>query len=206
MTAAAGVRWVEDWLLPQLGETRALDIAKIEPADTDRAVAGAELGRLARAGHRVRLHVVARAADLPADDEAFDVILCGGFGILGERIGRGGLVAAMSRALRPGGRLHLHVGNRVAPVDLTGNAPLLHGPRDRRLITLAEAEALFVGSGAFARVRPASPAGYQGWARLGALRPLGRLADALWDRVLTPDRRWLYASPFNPSLVLWIDR
>jgi SAM-dependent methyltransferase len=211
VTAEAGRAWVERWLLPRLAGGPPRDCVKLGPAGQGDAAAAAEAQHLAAAGHPCRLVLVPADAAPPlrldAPDGAADLVLCGGFAALAAVAGRAALVAECARILRPGGHLLLHVGNRIAPVDLSGNAPLLHGPGAAGLMTLAEAEHAFVAAGPFARLTPLSAAGYQGWSRLPrAARPLGAAMDALWRHVLTPGRRRLYASALNPSLVLWIER
>ena len=224
MSGSAGERWVERYLLPIVNHrlrrdgTRSLTCLQIEPDDETEAI------RLRRDGHRcdILLLDAARAEGCDWQERplvrdsiaalhargAYDLVLTGYFGRLGRnRAGRLELAHQLHAACRGGGAFLTAIGNRRCPVDLTGNASRLHGPSCDSLVTLREMERIFVGAAGFAAVQPLTLAGHFGMSRArGLLAPAAWLMAAHWRWVAVPERRWLYASPLNPVLMLWIQK
>jgi SAM-dependent methyltransferase len=221
-TGSAGARWVERFLVPHLRQhfgTRGSGLAclQIDPDDED------EAERLRREGHTcdvilsdaARLRelrwvvapVVGDPGRLPVADASWDFILTGRLGAIApDRARRERFARELARICRLGGAFLTAVGNRRCPVDLTGNAPRLHGPASPTLVTLAEAEELF-GRAGFRRVRPLSVAGHFGFRRLrGPARLVGSALDAYWRSCATPGRRRWYTGVLNPVLMLWVER
>ena len=99
------------------------------------------------------------------------------------------------------------IGNRSCPIDLTGNASRVHGPRDRRAATLDEMQEVFVDHAGFSAVHALNLSGHFGMTTLvGPLTVAAALLGAYWQWIAVPERRWLYASPLNPTLMLWIEK
>jgi hypothetical protein len=113
----------------------------------------------------------------------------------------------LSGLCKKGGAFLTAIGNYRCPVDLTRNASLIHGPKCASLVTLREMQEIFVDRGGFSSVQPLSPAGHFSWRRLrGPGMAVARWLEYFWREIAVPHRRWLYASPLNPVLMLWIEK
>jgi SAM-dependent methyltransferase len=146
--------------------------------------------------------------ELPFPDAAYDFAFSGRFPLRApERSSRIALARELHRVLRAGGSLLLAMGNRLCPVDFTRNGPLLHGLSARSCLSYFEAYDLLVREAAFKNVTPLNVAGHFGWGRLPpVLSPVGKLINAYWRWLVTPSRTWLYTSPLNPTLLLWVNK
>lgn len=219
-----GRRWVEQYLFAALRARHRshgrdpLRFLQVEPDDEY------EAARIRRDGHLCDVLVwgstaVQRRAwtqpplqGTPAETNlesgAYDLITYGRLGRFATSPSVRRVVAAeLARLCRPGGALLLVVGNRRSPVDLTGNASRLHGWDCSSLPSLRDVEAAFVGEGRFSAMHPMPIAGHFGWRRLGAAaRPVGTLLETYFKLVANPRRRWLYGSPLNPVLILWLEK
>jgi hypothetical protein len=202
---SAGAAWIERFLLPRLlgrfGSARPLDCLQIGEDI-------AETVRLRELGHHCEMIASDFAVKLPVSPASFDFVFTGRFPVLArQKQERIELARELFRILRPGGSLLLIFGNRLCPLDLSRNGPLLHGPQAASCLGAAEAQEIFTKAAGFSEIRFLSVNGHFGWNRLPRwLRPLGHFADGCWRFVLTPARRWLYTSFFNPTLILWINK
>jgi SAM-dependent methyltransferase len=202
---SAGAAWIERFLLPRLlerfGPARRLDCLQI---GEDLA----ETIRLRELGHHCEMIALDSAVKMPVSSASFDLVFTGRFPALArQKQERIELARELFRILRPGGSLLLVFGNRRCPVDLSRNGPLLHGPQAASCLSAAEAQEIFTAAAGFSGIRFLSVNGHFGWNRLPRwLRPLGHFADCYWRFVVTPARRWLYTSFFNPMLILWINK
>ncbi len=124
-----------------------------------------------------------------------------------DRPGRIKLAAETRRVLRAGGSLLLAVGNRLCPLDLTRNGKVFHGPEAPRCVSLGEISNILIDEAGFSSVELQNVNGHFGWGSVpGAARHVGSLLDFYWRYFATPSRKWLYASPFNPTLLLWFNK
>lgn len=207
-----GAMWVERFLLPLL-EARmpgaGLSCLKIEPiGDTD---ARDEAERLNRAGHRCDVVLCDNDFDLtrlPFASNCYDLVLNGCFGRMTPApILRTGFARELARITKTKGALLLGIGNRICPLDISGNAARLHSPSSPTLLTLREAEGVFVSEAGYTAVQLINLQGNFGWTKAtGLSRIIAVLLETYWRYVVTAKRRWLYQSPFNPYLLLWIVR
>ncbi len=152
--------------------------------------------------------LIADPMRLPVDSNRYDLVLSGAFGrITGSAERRRAGARELARVCKKGGAVLLTIGNRGCPVDLSGNAPPLHGPWHPALVTLGEMERIFVHEGGFAALAPLSLAGHFSGASLsGAKRIVARCLNRYLQWSSVPGRRYIYAGPLNPMLSLWIER
>ncbi|MCL4687796.1 MAG: hypothetical protein KJ007_04445 [Burkholderiales bacterium] len=207
--ATAGARWVDRYLLPavraRLASRAPLDCAQIDPDD------GEEIERMREHGHacdalRFAPLGTGAAFDRRLPGASLDLAWTGRYGRVAPA-DRPAFARELARALRPGGAFLNGIGNRLCPVDLSGNAPLLHGPGCAALATLAELEATFSPAAGFRRVTLLGAAGHFGWHRLRGPARIARFPLEGWWRLLeATDLRWLRAGPLNPLLMAWIER
>jgi hypothetical protein len=201
-----GPRWVHGYFMPNLRRLgmadRPLRILSLWPDDAS------EAEELQRLGHLCELAEIKPDRPSPWTEDTFDVVMTGRLPkITVSATDRRWAVQIIHAALRPGGGLLVAVGNRLCPVDLSRNAPLLHGPFNRNCMSWREVERLFLQpSGPFNAVQPLPVDGHFGWHRLGRVNFLGFLLEAYWKHVVTPSRRCLYTSPLNPIFMLWISK
>jgi len=221
---SAGERWVERYLLPQLdrrlpGHRRSpLAILQIDPDDETEAM------RLRREGHRCDV-VLSDASRLAAErwqdppvvrdpaatlgsPGAYDFVLTGYFGRMSQGSARRLAVAReIARVLRSGGGFLTAIGNRLSPIDFTHNAARVHGPSVPSLVTLQEMEEVFIDGAGFSAVDPLPLTGHFGMSTVaGPRRMLTTLLELHWRWLAVPERRWAYAGPLNPVLMLWIQK
>jgi SAM-dependent methyltransferase len=214
-----GARWVERFLIPIL-ESRglikdgnAMRCLQIDPDDDT------EVLRLGLDGHNCDVLVTtpnavdakergihaADPCDLPFSSSRYDLVWTGFVGRILARTQRDKFVRELRRICRPNGAFLTAIGNRWCPLDLTKNARLLHGPGEMTLLSLSEAERLFVNGGGFAGVHPLCVSGHFGWSRVSKVaRPIVWALEANWRWLATPSNRFFYSSPLNPVLMLWI--
>jgi hypothetical protein len=221
--STAGARWVERYLrpllaarlIPRRGPT--LRILQLDPDDDT------EAARLRADGHscdvvlldpaRVGRHAWQQAPSVRpwpgalAEPGSYDFVLTGYFGRIGGTLaGQLALAREVRRVCVPGGAFLTAIGNRRCPVDFTGNAPRLHRSTVPTLATLPELEGVFVAGAGFAAVHPLSLTGHFGMSTLtGAQRIAGTLLEWHWRTLAVPERRWVYASAINPTLMVWVD-
>lgn len=201
-----GAAWVERFLLPQFArrfsKDRSVSCLQIAPDDDS------EAQRLCQLGHPCEMTTPSAELRLSFPEASYDFVFTGRFPVLAsEGEARVTLAKELYRVTRRGGALLLAMGNRASPVDLTGNGPWLHGTRARHCLSLPEARAILVRAAGFESLVPLSASGHFGWNRLPQwLQPLGQVLDAYWRFVATPNRLWLYSSPLNPTLVLWLNK
>ena len=199
-----GAAWVKRFLQPLLVRhfptDKAVSCAQVAATDPS------EAEELRALGHACELLEPTASLRLEARDASFDFAFTGRFPVLAaEPPARVRLARELHRVLRRGGALLLVSGNRHCPLDLTRNGPLLHSPGAQQGLSSREVGTILVKEGGFANVRPLSVCGHFGWNRLnGSQRWVGRVLDAYWHRLATPSRKWLYFSPLNPTLVLWL--
>ncbi|RYD71153.1 MAG: hypothetical protein EOP84_25395 [Verrucomicrobiaceae bacterium] len=204
--ASAGAAWVERFLRPHLEcrfpDNRMISCLQIAPDDTT------EAEQLRRHGHSCIMVESGRELALSFGEEHFDFAFTGRFSLLApDRESRLTFAKELHHILRKGGSLLLVVGNQSCPVDLTRNGPLLHVPGACSCISLRAAEDLFLRQAGFTSLRTLNVQGHFGWGSLPALvRPFGQLLDLHWRFLATPARRWLYSSPLNPTLILWLNK
>jgi hypothetical protein len=199
-----GPRWVNSYFLPNLRSLgvadRPLRILSLWPDDAS------EAEELRRLGHACELAEIPPNRPSPWSDHTFDIAMTGRlpkFAVSTSHRRR--TVQIIYSALRPGGGLLVAIGNRLCPVDLSRNAPLLHGPFNRHCLSWREVERLFLSPlGPFQAVQLLPVEGHFGWHRLGSLNFLGLLLEACWKSVVTPRRLFIYTSPINPIFMLWI--
>ena len=117
------------------------------------------------------------------------------------------LARELYRVLRPGGALLLVIGNRLCPVDLTRNGPLLHLSGARQCLRLSEVLTIFITQAGFENLKPLNLCGHYGWNQLPrSLRWAGKVIEAYWRWLAVPSRNWFYFGPLNPTLALWLNR
>ena len=209
--STTGARWVERYLLPLLEHRleagqRPLTCLQIEPDDETEAV------RLRGAGHdceMLSLDTIPQTQWYGAlgAQGRYDLVFTGYFGrITGNREGRRAMAREIARVTKPRGAFLTTIGNRLCPVDFTKNAATVHSPLSESLVTLTEMERVFEWAG-FSAVRPLSLHGHFEMGTASGLLELPAAAlKAYWRWGATPARRWLYASPLNPTLMLWIEK
>jgi SAM-dependent methyltransferase len=204
--ASPGAAWVERFLLPQFArrfsKDRSVSCLQIAPDDDS------EARRLCQLGHNCEMTTPTADLELPFPEASYDFVFTGRFPVLAPELeARITLAKELYRVTRRGGALLLAMGNRSSPLDLTGNGPLLHGTRARHCLSVQEARAILVRAAGFESLVPLSVSGHFGWNRLPRLlQPLGQILDVYWRFVATPNRLWLYSSPLNPTLLLWLNR
>ncbi len=221
LPASPGVRYVEAYLSPRIlarpaWRGRRLSCVVIAPADATYDYQGKATG-FRQAGHEcdvIRMpcddpaHEASPPFALPLASDRYDLVELGEFGRIAvghER--RSAFVRELLRICKPDGVVVAPLGNRLCPLNLSGGRLAIHGPWARTLLGFAQAEALFVGPGRFSSMRRLNVAGHFGWSRLrGPGRLAGRVLDAFWTRLATPERSWLYDSPLNPVGVFWIEK
>jgi len=203
---SAGRAWIDGYLLPHLqrrfpGAER-LACLQLAPDDAT------EAERLRELGHTCEMVDITEKPLLAAADASYDFIFTGRFPLLARDFETRVLLAGeLFRVLRKGGSLLLALGNRFCPLDLSRNGGLIHGPRATTCLSLSEANEILVKQARFTALVPLQVAGHFGWNSLPApIRPLGRVLDFFWRHVTTPSRRWLYGSPLNPTLLLWLNK
>ena len=224
-----GMLWVERFLLPLLSRKRpgfnreTLHCLQIETIDSLDCLEEAK--RIRIAGHQcdVALYRHGSAADapdpadvqvfddverLPLESGKYDVILTGRLGKMAALSGRGQQLAQeLARVCKPGGALLATFGNRLCPLDISGNTSILHGPRDAALLTLREAKGLLLEDTQFSAVDSVNVYGHFGWSKVGAAgRIVATGLDVFWRTLATPRNEWIYGSPLNPCFMLWVTR
>lgn len=205
-TLSAGAAWVERFLRPHLQrrfrDTRAISCLQIAPDDAT------EAEQLCRYGHSCEMVELGEELTLSFPEEIFDFAFTGRFPLLApDAETRLAFAKELHRVLRKGGSLLLVVGNQWSPVDLTRNGPLLHAPGSHNCLSLRSAEGLFLRQAGFTSIAALAVQEHFGWGSLpGFVRPFGRLLDLHWRFLATPARRWLYSSPLNPTLILWLNK
>jgi SAM-dependent methyltransferase len=216
----AGAAWVERYLDPLLRSTfgtptPCLDCLHIWADDDD------EASQLRQKGHQCvvlmpdaasctnkkwRQTPVAGCFEgrLPFANSSFDLVFTGAFARLAHTSQmKAQLARELARVVRPGGATLLSVSNRYCPVDLEDRKSFLHGPSHPEKASLAELRGALDGAG-FSRVDCLSTRRHFGWRRVPrALRPLAAGFESYLGRVSSPATPKLYASPFNPVLMLW---
>ena len=201
-----GSAWVNRFLLPRLRHqfpnARSVSCLQISPDDSS------EAERLREIGYPCEMTEPTAAMKLSFPDSSWDFAFSGRFPSRApDRETRITLAKEMHRVLRRGGAVLLALGNRACPVDLTRNGALLHGASARHCLTLREACNIMVDEAGFRTAGLLNVHGHFGWGSLSAMiRPLGRILDAHWRYFATPARKWLYASPLNPTLILWFNK
>lgn len=201
-----GPRWVHGYFLPNLQKLgisgRPLNVLSLWPDDAS------EAEELQRLGHTCELAEISPGQPSPWAEDEFDIIMTGRlpkFAVAQDERCR--IVQMLHSAIRPRGGILLAIGNRLCPLDLSRNAPLLHGPFNRNCMSWREVQQLFLGpSGPFKAVECLPVQGHFGWHRMGSLKLLGQFCEAYWKHVLTPRRRFLYFSPLSPIFILWISK
>jgi hypothetical protein len=218
--ASPGARWVERFLLPKVADrlpqatARPLAFLQLAPDDDS------EADHLRALGHTCDLVLapVPASGTFPSAEgrrdpgidvargEQYDVIFSGAFGRFAPsaraRIALGHLLFGVCR---PGGAVLLTMGNRRCPVDLSGNAAPLHSPWAASLLSLVEAQQLFVATCGFRSVEPLSLEDQHAGSTLGgAKRAIRKGLFAYLRWVSDPGHQGRYASPLNPMLALWI--
>jgi SAM-dependent methyltransferase len=203
--SSAGAAWIDRFLVPRLLERfepgRRLHCLQIGEDFT-------ETRRLRELGHHCEMIALGSAVKVPVSSGSFDLVFTGRFPVFArQKQERIELARELFRILRPGGSLLLVFGNRLCPLDLSRNGPLLHGPQTTSCLSAAESQEIFMEAAGFSEIRFLGVDGHFGWNRLPRwLRPLGHFADGYWRFVVTPARRRLYTSFFNPTLILWINK
>ena len=201
-----GAAWVRRFLQPLLAQhfpsDQVLSCLQVAAPDTT------EAEQLRALGHRCELLDISDSLKLEVPDSSYDFAFTGRFPILAaEHRARVTLARELQRVLRRGGALLLVLGNRLCPLDLTRNGPILHFPGARYCLSVGEARAIFMKETGFQSLRPLSACRHFGWNQLPrSLRWAGRLMDAYWCRVATPSKNLIYFSPLNPTLILWFNK
>lgn len=138
---------------------------------------------------------------------SFDFVWTGAFGRLGVRKSeRDEIARELLRICRPGGACLITGGNRRCPVDLSGAAPLLRGPRCTALLDYDEVLRTLADAGS-SKVEPLNLAGIFGWRQIPApLRGLASLAERYVQWASPPERVARYAGSLNPMIALWAER
>ncbi len=222
---SAGARWVEQYLRPLLGRLQDssgkshLDCLQLEADDEQ------EARRLRGRGHTCDIvlfdrqrrrqgswqptPLLAEGLVLPVESESYDLVFSGYFGrVTASHKNRQALARELARICRPGGAVLLTLGNRLCPVDLSGNAPsLLHGWGCEQLVTFREMEQLFLNECGFSSLEPLSLAHMFSWNRLARVpRFVVSGVDGYLRLISGSGRRWLYAGFLSPMFCLWIRR
>lgn len=141
----------------------------------------------------------------PFPDGTYDFVFSGCFGQMAGSHDRHREVArALARLVRPGGAILLSIANRFCPGDLLNRDSRMHGPWHPHTASLSQMEDAF--SGLPVRIRRLNIEGHFRWSRLPrAIAPIGRLLSFYLGLCSSSNHRWLYASPLNPVLMLWIE-
>lgn len=197
-----GTAWIRRFLQPHLAqwfpENRPLSCLQISPDDST------EAEELQRIGHRCVM--IERTDTLPLSfhSETFDLVFTGRFPVLAKDLAeRFALAKELYRVLRIGGSLVVVVGNRLCPLDLSRNGPLLHGRSSASCLSLLDVEDIFITKAKFLCIQPLSVCQHFGWNSISRLiRPLGTGLDLYWRWVATPQRKSVYFSGLNPTLIL----
>jgi hypothetical protein len=201
---SVGAAWVQRFLFPLLARRfpgrESITCLQLAADDAD------EAERLRESGHACEM--IGSMKDSNVASASYDFIFTGRYPHLARELGSAAVLAGeLQRILKTGGSVLLALGNRMCPLDLSRNGPLLHGPGSKMCLTLSEAEELFIKQAGFTSLVPVAVHGHFGWQSIPAvLRPMGHLLDFAWRTVLTPTNRSLYASPFNPTLLLWLNK
>jgi SAM-dependent methyltransferase len=142
--------------------------------------------------------VIAAGGSLPFARESFDFIFTNAFGVFARaQTERRDYARQLRHLVRPGGALLLSMGNRRCPVDLS------HAPGSKA--SLRDLEEAF--SDSWSHVSRLNADGYFGFSRIPKLaRPWLSLVKPYLRWASAPHRRWLYASPLNSVLILWVAR
>ncbi len=221
--------WVERFLLPLLERqmpgtgTRRLCCLQIETIDSLDCLDEAE--RIRGEGHLCDVvlyrepgaapqpvpggvQVIEDLVQLPLESARYDLILSGRFGkMTRDKSLRQPFASELARICKPGGALLATFGNRLCPVDISGNGSLLHGPGSPALLSTGEAQNLFLGQAGFVSAEAIGIYGHFGWSKVSGLGKIVALTlDLFWQWGATPRRPWLYGSPLNPCFMLWIGR
>ncbi|MBM3784996.1 MAG: class I SAM-dependent methyltransferase [Acidobacteria bacterium] len=218
---SAGADWVDRYLQPRLERTLLeskprLDCLQLGPDDDE------EAGRLRQLGHTCtvmltslepyrtwRWHqppVVGDALCSVFRDASFDLIFTGWIGKLTQSGAALPEVArALCRVLRPGGAMLLSASNRWCPADLVDRRLSVPGAGRPAKLSLVEIERAFEGLPVDIERLPI--AGHFRWGRLpGPLRGLAPLLNSYLAACGSPGNRFVYSSPMNPLLMLWVSR
>jgi len=204
--ASAGGAWVNRFLLPRLTQhfpnAPAVSCLQIAPDDSS------EAERLRQIGYCCEMTEPTAAMKLSFPDSSWDFAFSGHFSLRApDREARIALAKEMHRVLRRGGAVLLALGNRACPLDLTRNGALLHAAAGPHCLTLRETCDIMIDEAGFKTVGLLGVNGHFGWGSLSAIiRPIGSILDAHWRYLATPSRKWLYASPLNPTLLLWFNK
>ena len=206
-TMSGGAAWIERFLLPRLhsrfpADGSSISCLQIAPDDETEAQMLRELG------YRCELCDPGNVRALSYPDSSFDFVFTGRFPVLAPNPeSKVVLARELHRILRPAGSLLLVFGNRRCPIDLTRNGPLIHGPTSRSTLQFSEASEILIEQAGFSSMVPQNVAGHFGWGSIPSLaRPFGKILDAYWRVIGTPERRWLYTSLLNPTLILWLNK
>ena len=204
--ATAGAAWVDRFLLPLFAQRfpgqSSLSCLQLVPDDPT------EAARLAECGHHCEMQTPDLSLEIKAPAASYDFVFIGRFPALARTESkRVGFAREIHRVLRPGGSLLLVAGNRWGPLDLSRNGSLIHGLGSSVCLSRGDAARIFVEEARFAGIEFLNVAGHFGWNRLPrTLRLFGHLADLYWRRLAKPGVPWLYFGPFNPTLILWINK
>ncbi len=201
-----GAAWVDRFLQPLLVQhfSRDSGLSCLQLGARDPT----EAEQLRVLGHLCELLEATPSLSLEVPDASCDFAFTGRFPVVAsEPEARVTLGRELHRVLRPKGALLLVFGNRLCPFDLTRNGPLLHAPGARYCLSVNEARKTLIDESGFSSFRTLSVCGHYGWNQLPAwLRWAGKLLDAYWRWIASPARGWLYFSPLNPTLVLWLNK
>ena len=211
--AAAGERWVDQYLVPRVAEQmrgRSLDqlrVLQLLPDDLHEAtwcrargahvsLASFEASAFPAAGFATfKLHPTGHVT---APDGNFDVIVTGHL----ERLMR--QVESVSAMLGDCARVCAVGGGMLAPLATSCPFSL---DIDRPLLSLREKPPLAnvpALAAAFGEVRFLPVCGHFGWRSGGvAHRALGSLLDAYWASLARPEYRGIYSSKLNPLMMIW---
>lgn len=200
-----GRRWVHCYFLPQINRIgfsgRPLRILSLWPDDNSEAQEFVNLG------HSCEVCNFLPDSVMPSSESSFDIILTGRFPKYVFKNDRNKAVNILHSLLRLGGGLLLAVGNRLCPVDLSRNAPLIHSQFNYNTFTMNDIRNYFLSpAGPFQAIERLPVEGHFGWHRLGPLHFLGRIFDSYWKNFVKPSRPILYESPLNPIFLLWISK
>jgi SAM-dependent methyltransferase len=203
---SAGAAWVDRFLVPRLRSrfvgNKRISCLQIAPDDDTEAQRLRELGHSCATTHSNELPA------LPFLDSSHDFIFTGRFTVLArERDARIAFAKELHRVLRPGGSLLLVLGNRRCVIDLTKNGALIHGPGSKCTLSFGESHEILVQKAEFNSLTPLNVSSHFGWNSIPVFaRWMGGVLDAYWRFLATPERRWIYTSPLNPTFVLWLNK
>jgi hypothetical protein len=217
----AGAEWIDRYLMPQITNSGLAGLSSLRclqfgPDDDE------EAQRLRERGHHCMVHLTAlepyrrwhwHQSPVVADwrtpalrSGSFDLIFTGWFGRLASNSEELPEVAKfLTGCLRPGGAMLLSVSNRWCPVDLIDKRLRAPGSGQPGRLSLDDIEQAFDGLGVTVELRNVQ--GHFRWGRLPALLQwLGPLLNLWLGLTSIPRLRWLYVSPLNPMLMLWVVR